>query len=279
MRNGGLGSVSENVQCGTLGRGPQHRGEIVTSEIAKLGRGNELSFQRSPDDEVNGALGFWFVRALAVEKAALDANLLPAAVRVLAAILYFMNNTTKRAWPSYERIHEITGYSRDTIERAIRQLIGSGYLFRERNAPITGGRALVHYGLRALHPSHIDRMISAAVEEFRRQRPAPEADPVINSGVGLTQGKTAGSAADPGIFAASDPGIFVRQEPDKYEPVFSLSETPVSDHGEPGPQPKSRPVYTEEFARSTLRSLRPSGGNTRISGTTRRAVPLTNGAS
>ena len=81
MRNGSLGSVSENVQCGTLGRGPQHRGEIVTSEIAKLGRGNELSFQRSPDDEVNGALGFWFVRALAVEKAALDANLLPAAVR------------------------------------------------------------------------------------------------------------------------------------------------------------------------------------------------------
>ena len=198
---------------------------------------------------MNGALGFRFVRALAVEKAALDANLLPAAVRVLAAILYFMNNTTKRAWPSYERIHEITGYSRDTIERAIRQLIGSGYLFRERNAPITGGRALVHYGLRALHPSHIDRMISAAVEEFRRQRPAPEADPVKNSGVRLTQGNTAGSTADPSIFAASDPGIFVRQEPYKYEPVFSLSETPVSDHGEPGPQPKHEvgPVYTEEF--------------------------------
>ena len=222
-------------------------GEIVTSEIAELGRGKlDLSVQRSPDDEVNGELGFRFVRALAVEKAALDANLSPAAVRVLAAILYFMNNTTKRAWPSYERIHEITGYSRDTIERAIRQLIGSGYLFRERKAPITGGRALVHYGLRALHPSHIDRMISVAVEEFRRQRPAPEADPVKNSGVRLTQGNTAGSTADPSIFAASDPGIFVRQEPYKNEPVFSLSETPVSNY-ELRRQPKSWFVYTEEF--------------------------------
>ena len=237
----------------------------MTSDIAELGQGKlELSVQRSPDDEVNGELGFRFVRALAVEKAALDANLSPAAVRVLAAILYFMNNTTKRAWPSYERIHEITGYSRDTIERAIRQLIGSGYLFRERKAPITGGRALVHYGLRALHPSHIDRMISAAVQEFRRQRPAPEADPVKNSGVGLTQGKTAGSTADPGIFAVSDPGIFVRQEPDKYESVFSLSETPVSD------QASQR--LDRRVGRFTLRSLRPSGGNTRISGTTRRAV-------
>ena len=162
-----------------------------------------------------------------------------------------MNNTTKRAWPSYERIHEITGYSRDTIERAIRQLIGSGYLFRERKAPITGGRALVHYGLRALHPSRIDRMISAAVEEFRRQRPAPEADPVINSGVGLTREKQRGQRLTPAFSPLLTPVFLSDRNPTNMNPFSLCPKLPFRTTASQG--------LNRRVARSTLRSLRPSG--------------------
>ena len=145
-------------------------------------------------DEVNAALGFRFLRALAVEKAALDQSLPPACVRILAAISYFMNSQTKRAWPGYDRLAEISGYSTEVIDKSIRLLKKSGYIFTERKAPPAGGRALVHYGLAALHLSDVDQMISAAISKLRQEaeaKPKPtsprqiqrgEADPAKNTG-------------------------------------------------------------------------------------------------
>lgn len=118
-------------------------------------------------DVPNAALGFRFVRALAVEKAVLDPRLTPKEIRVLAAISYHMNARIMRAWPSYKRISEIVGYTHETIERAIKNLIDCGYLFRERRAPITGGRALVHYGLKSMTFDDIEVVITAAVEHLR----------------------------------------------------------------------------------------------------------------
>ncbi|MEQ1710313.1 MAG: helix-turn-helix domain-containing protein [Hyphomicrobium sp.] len=172
----------------------------------------------SSHDDANAALGFRFVRALAVEKAALDRDLPHACVRVIAAICYFMNGRNRRAWPSYARISEVTGYSTDTIERAIRQLRDGGYLFTERRSPITGGRALVHYGLGTIEPADIDRMIAAAVDALRRNEPCANADPGKNAGVRLTPAKMPGWRSDPGKSPASDPGILPPQEPFKNEP-------------------------------------------------------------
>ncbi len=166
-------------------------------------------------DQKNAELGFRFVRALAVEKAALDSRLKPAAVRVLAAISFFMNNQVRRAWPSYARIAELTGYSPTSIEGAIRDLKAAGYVFTERKAPITGGRALVHYGLCSIEPSDIGEMVAAAVAELRRQ----QADPTKNSWVKPTQDKTNGSPPDPAVFGASDPAVLATQKPLFDEPL------------------------------------------------------------
>lgn len=177
---------------------------------------------RSPSehDAANAELSFRFVRALAVEKAALDRTLLPSCTFILAAITHHMNAQTKRAWPGYQAIAALTGYSEDVIDKSIRALKRAGYLFTERRAPVTGGRALVHYGLGSIHPSDIDEMITAAVEELRR-RESTKADPAEKSGVraALTPPKIAGSKPHPAKFSASDPADFNRQKPSIEEPI------------------------------------------------------------
>ena len=183
--------------------------------------------ENSPDDivtpyqhdAINNEVGFRFVRALAVEKAVLETRLKPSDSKVLAAISYFMNGQTKRAWPSYERIAEITGYSEDGIDRSIRNLKRAGYLFTERKAPITGGRALVHYGLSAVRLTDLNEMVTAAVIELRQSKIHQLSDPAVFSGVKLTPTTRADSKADPAVFRPSDPAVFHRQEPTIDEPI------------------------------------------------------------
>ena len=135
-------------------------------------------------DRRNDELGKRFVRALAVERAALDFRLDPACIRVLAAISYFMNASIQRAWPSYHQIGEITGYSAITIEHALRRLKDAGYIFSERCSPITGGRALVHYGLAHAPIALLNDVVTAAVQEYRAR---------LEGGTLLTHQKTIGS--------------------------------------------------------------------------------------
>ena len=222
-------------------------------------------------DRLNDELGKRFVRALAVEKAALDIRLSPACIRVLAAISYFMNASTQRAWPGYQQIHEITGHDVDTIERAIKRLKEAGYIFTERRSPITGGRALVHYGLMAVHPSHIDQIITMAVMDLRRrltqakiagpekntkQIKAPEAKltPAKIAGSAHTKTKADGSEkkdhivnglqSDPGENSGvrltpaeaagshSDPGIFVPSDPGILPGSNTLSKNTLKEEEE-----------------------------------------------
>lgn len=181
--------------------------------------------ERAQHDAANAATGFRFVRALAVEKAALDRGLSSKCVFVLAAISHFMNSTTGRAWPSYRRIAELTGYSEDSIERAIRELKATNYLFTERKAPPTGGRAVVQYGLGAICPNDIDEMLTAAVTavaDEMRQRERSNSDPGKKPGVrhGLTPPKMSGSETDPDFSIPSDPDFFPPQEPLAVEPLL-----------------------------------------------------------
>lgn len=176
-------------------------------------------YARVHHDGKNEALSFRFLRAIAVEKAALDRDLPRACTFILAAILHFMNSQAERAWPSYQKIAELTGYSEDVIDKSIRKLKRAGYIFTERRSPITGGRALVHYGLRAVHPRDIDQMIAAAVAELR-SRASNKTGPAENSGVRskLTPPIAAGSNTESANFDFSDPVKFNPQKPCIEEP-------------------------------------------------------------
>lgn len=190
-------------------------------------------------DAINSETAFRFIRAIAVEKAALDQSLDPACIRVLAALSYFMHSDTRRAWPGYERISEITGYSYDTIERAIKRLKAKGYIFSERRSPISGGRALVHYGLNGIRPRDIDDMVTAAIMAMRAN--ADDAHPGKKSGVTSPRQKERGEISDPGVFAASDPGVFADSNPIRKEPsersgrplpqtAMAISQSPEEPH-------------------------------------------------
>jgi hypothetical protein len=192
---------------------------LTVKSVLVQTKGAIMQEDHNEHDVVNNEVGFRFVRALAVEKAVLDPRLKPSDSKVLAAISYFMNGRTKRAWPSYERIAEITGYSEDGIDRSIRNLKRAGYLFTERKAPITGGRALVHYGLSTVRLTDLNEMVTAAVIELRRSKTLQLADPARNSGVRLTPTKRAESKADPAVFRPSDPAVFYRQELTTDEPI------------------------------------------------------------
>lgn len=126
-------------------------------------------------DRANAALGFRFVRALAVEKAVLDPRLSGAAVKVLAAISYFMDSSSQRAWPSWATIQEVAGISERTMTEALQSLKAHGYVFTERRAPIGGGRAIVHYALGEVRIGDLDAVVTAAVTAYRDALPAPRA--------------------------------------------------------------------------------------------------------
>lgn len=188
---------------------PWHEGIAMSDDVL-----TEVLPTGEDHDRMNAEVGFRFVRAIAVEKAALDRELTPVAIRVLAVICYFMNNTVRRAWPGYAMISEVSGYSQSSIESAVRELKSRGYLFSERRAPITGGRALVHYGLCSIGPADIDAQINVYLANWNRKRAHyPE-----NCGVGLTLGEIQGSASDPANFNASDPPISLTQKPLLKEP-------------------------------------------------------------
>jgi hypothetical protein len=174
-------------------------------------------------DAANSALGFRFVRALAVEKAVLDPRLAPKEVRTLAAIAYHMNATTMRAWPSYRKILEIVGYTDDVIERAIKILIQYNYIFREphRRAPYPGARAMVHYGLKAVSFDDIEHVIAAAVAQIKKNEDGKSGHarliPTRKSGLGpaLPPIKRAGSEVHPDQKIAAHPDISVVRNPDE----------------------------------------------------------------
>lgn len=180
-------------------------------------------------DAANVSAGFRFIRALAVEKAALDQGLPHSCVRVLAAISYFMNSQTQRAWPGYDRIAEITGYSKDVIERSIRELKKANYLHSERRARFDAlaspndRRALVHYGLCAVAPTDLDALVTDAVMKFRAARTAITAPshPCRKSGVRTnpTTVESHGSESHPCKSSQADPVNFPRQEPYWNEPL------------------------------------------------------------
>lgn len=174
-------------------------------------------------DAANSALGFRFVRALAVEKAVLDPRLAPKEVRVLAAIAYHMNATTMRAWPSYQKLSEIVGYQDEVIERAIKNLISYDYIFREprRRAPYPGARAMVHYGLKAVSFDDIEHVIAAAVAQIQKNEASKRGHarliPTRKSGLGsaLSPIKKSGSTSDPAQKIAADPDILVVRNPNE----------------------------------------------------------------
>jgi hypothetical protein len=180
------------------------------------------SFPHSPEehDAANGTLGFRFVRALAVEKSVLDPRLAPKEVRVLAAIAYHMNSKTLRAWPSYRAISEIVGYADEVIERAIKNLVRYGYIFRYRKALHRWERARVHYGLINVSFDDIEHVIAAAVAQIRKNEEHKSGHarliPTRKSGLGTARPpiKKSGSAPDPAQKIASDPDVLVVSNPD-----------------------------------------------------------------
>lgn len=190
----------------------QHSPTIDTSERTEAPIGAEHISPRSLDeiDRANIETGFRLARSLALQNAALDPRLPPACVRVMAALGYFMNDKTMRAWPSYELLAEVTGYTHDVIDRAIRKLKATGYLRTRRHAPITGGRALVHYGYGRIDAEFLDRLIADAVAQIK----ARKADTDKNVGVSLTPTKKSGSD-DPTLTFSTvpDSDILSPQEP------------------------------------------------------------------
>ena len=77
-------------------------------------------------DAANIATGFRLARTLALHNAVLDNRLPPSCHRVLAAISYFMNDTTMRAWPSYALLAEVTDYTEDVSNEIYRREQGDG---------------------------------------------------------------------------------------------------------------------------------------------------------
>ncbi len=118
-------------------------------------------------DTHNAGLGRT-ARGIAAERALIDRRLDDSARVVLGAILHHLSLTNQRAWPSYETIGAITGYSDDRIQKAIRQLKTCGYLFSERRAASPGSRAIVHYGLQAMHAEEREALITAYLAEYKR---------------------------------------------------------------------------------------------------------------
>jgi hypothetical protein len=131
----------------------------------------------------------------------------------MAAISYFMNDKTMRAWPSYDLLAEVTGYTYDVIDRSIRKLKATGYLRTRRHAPLTGGRALVHYAYGRIDPEFLDNLIADAVAKIKERK----ADPDQKVRVSATPIKKSGSESlTPTFSSLSDSDILSRQEPIRY---------------------------------------------------------------
>jgi hypothetical protein len=131
----------------------------------------------------------------------------------MAALSYFMNDKTMRAWPGYDLLAEVTGDSEDTIDRSIRKLKATSYLRTARHAPITGGRALVHYGYGKIDPGFLDNLIEDAVAKIKARR----ADSAQKVGVRPTPTKIPESDIPTPTFSSiPDSDILSPQEPIKY---------------------------------------------------------------
>lgn len=179
-------------------------------------------------DRANIETGFRLARSLALQNAALDQRLPPACVRLMAAITYFMNDKIMRAWPSYKLLAEVTGYTEDVIDRSIRKLKTTGYLRTARHRPITGGRALVHYGYGKIDPGFLDQLIEDAVAKIKLRK----ADSDQKVRVTLTPTKKSGSAGlTPTFSSLSDSDILSRQEPIRNR--NSISEVFANENSQP----------------------------------------------
>lgn len=247
-------SMIATAQVATMrGAMNQQSPPIDAGERTEAPMGAEHISPRSLDeiDRANIETGFRLARSLALQNAALDPRLPPACVRVMAALGYFMNDKTMRAWPSYELLAEVTGYTHDVIDRAIRKLKATGYLRTRRHAPITGGRALVHYGYGRIDAEFLDRLIADAVAQIK----ARKADTDKNVGVSLTQTKKSGSD-DPTLTFSSvpDSDFLSPQEPIKNRNPISA----VFASAKRNAAPKKAQAIDDEV-RPTKRKGRPTG--------------------
>lgn len=169
------------------------------------------------DDRINDETGFRFVRALASQKASLDRRLTLADIRVLGALSYFMNTGTRRAWPSYKLLAELTGLAEVSVRRSITSLKENGYIFTERKARRPGERAISHYGLRGIKSEDLDALVTAAVGEIRQRLTASQKE---RSDIPLTASPAMQSQSDCIISGSADCIIWRPQEPYKKEPKF-----------------------------------------------------------
>jgi len=90
-------------------------------------------------------------------------DLSPKAKLVAVALIRHRNSTTLACFPSYDRLKELTGYSKISIIRAIKELEEKQVIVVERNHQGPRGRAVNHYlflydALDAFHLSQDDRM-------------------------------------------------------------------------------------------------------------------------
>jgi len=74
-----------------------------------------------------------------------DQRLQPRHRRVLAAITWAMNKDKGTAFPGYDHLAKLTGYSPGSIRVTIAELKGFGYLAYAKYAPEPGKKAMAHY--------------------------------------------------------------------------------------------------------------------------------------
>lgn len=224
---------------------------MSNNERVALGDNSSRALTPADHDKANREMGHRFVRALSVEKAALDHRIGIAEIKTLAAITYCMSDDDQRAFPSYITLSDLTGYSEWSIEQAIRRLREFGYIFTERRQTERGGRALVHYGLTALRLEDRDEVLGAAIkalrmviEEKAARTGKPARPPSALALRLLTQGNIQGSLGGdpvkyPGVRVTDpveNPGVSPKADPMKKPGVKGVTtgNTPGSEGLTPG---------------------------------------------
>lgn len=170
-----------------------------------------------------------------------------AAFRVYFALAHHANRHTWEAWPTYERIIELTGLSRDSVARALRELAYAGLI---RVLPASGG----HHPSGFRHNTYTVNLGSAGpwppqVVEKRKRRSKPASRPAEASVASITADTAAETrqAHDAHLSAVSD----TRQSAASDTPSPRLAEARVRDLGDkqsygntPTVHPKDQPTPT-----------------------------------
>lgn len=92
-------------------------------------------------------------------------------LRVLAAMVSFMNSRTAKAWPSRSAIAEMLGMQLKTVSNILHELRGFGYLIAEKQAvEEANNRKLTVYTFGNIDHDLIRKEITAFVNEVRKAR-------------------------------------------------------------------------------------------------------------